>query len=146
MPLLRFKPMQWLWTASMQWQSLRLFSHWGVPDPHWYLWDISWNYLRVFELEGVFTVFRMTKHCWSKIITKIVRMLHGWMKAWSIYLLIWIRHNIPIPCHGNGIVGRKNLLFAWNWHLEKFLTKSVGVLLGDFEGLGVQMMLRCPAC
>ena len=60
-----------------------------------------------------------------------------------MYLLITIRHNIFIQCHGNHIVVEKRLYYMLeNDILRNYFPNKLGVLRGDFGVVWVSK--RCP--
>ena len=62
-----------------------------------------------------------------------------------MYKFIKIRHDILIQCHGNYMEMKIFNLYAWDWHLKKFLTKKNWVSWGVLsKGLGVQKDTQTP--
>ena len=62
-----------------------------------------------------------------------------------MYLLIEIRHYILKQCHGIYDGLKNNSTVFENDILRNPSQENLGVLKGDFEDLGVQMMPRSPA-
>ena len=81
---------------------------------------------------------KCTCYVWSIFSFPFLREDNNYIHKTTInkYLLYEKRHNIFIQCHWNYIKMKKYNHLLCNLHFKGYLTKNLGVLRGDFWGVG----------